>query len=279
MLQCVGGRWPRVLPYLAGTAGVALVTILIAALRPWVVPPNLGAAYVLLVRVLSARWGWRPAVVAAALAFTADDWFLVQPYGTLYIAAPRDVLDLALLLAAALLGARLVATLAHQRAGAAAEAVQSGILFEVAIAAVREREPAAALALLCGHAVEAGGLQAMVLLAGEGEQARVVAGQALSGADLRQARWAAGRGLDLGARLVNGELHLMRVFSPRQEPRLVKLPGGLAVFWLPPGAEPTAEQRQLLAALLGLAGLLLDRLRLPTGQDTTKQLHLGPSGR
>ena len=134
------------------------------------------------------------------------------------------------------------------------------------------------LALLCRHAVDAGGVQAMVLLAGEGEKARVVAGQALSGADLRQARWAAGRGLDLGARLENGELHLMRIFSPRHEPRLVTLPGGLAVFWLTPGADPSAEQRQLLAALFGLAGLLLDRLRLPQGNEATKQLHLDPSG-
>jgi hypothetical protein len=50
------------------------------------------------------------------------------------------------------------------------------------------------------------------------------------------------------------------------------------VFWLTPGADPSAEQRQLLAALFGLAGLLLDRLRLPQGNEATKQLHLDPSG-
>jgi two-component system sensor histidine kinase KdpD len=252
---------PRALPYLAGAAGVALVTVLIGVLSHAVVLPNLSAAYVLLVLFLSARWGWRPALVTAVLAFAAYDWFLVQPYGTLYISAPRDVLDLVLLLAAALLGARLVATLARQRAGAAAEAAESGILYEVAIAALREPEGSEALALLCRRAVEAGGLQALSLLAGEGDRASVVAGEPLAGADLRQARWAAERGVDLGARLQHGELHLMRIFSPRQEARVVQLSGGLAVFWLPPDGQPTSDQRHLLAALLGLAGLLLDRRR------------------
>jgi two-component system sensor histidine kinase KdpD len=253
--------WPRALPYLVGLVGVAVVTALIAAVRPLAVLPNPSAAYLLLVLFLSARWGWRPAVASALLAFLAYDWFLVQPYGTLYISAPRDVLDLVLLLAAALLGARLVSTLARQRRGAEAEAIESSLLNEVAIAALREPGGDEALRLLCRRAVEEGGLQAIALMAGEGEEAIVVAGDALSGADLRQARWAAARGLDLGARLEDGELHLMRIYSPRREPRLVKLSGGLAVFWLREERPPSEEQCHLLAALLGLGGLLLDRRR------------------
>jgi two-component system, OmpR family, sensor histidine kinase KdpD len=253
--------WPRALPYLVGLAGVGLVTALIAVVRPLAVLPNPSAAYLLLVLFLSARWGWRPAVASALLAFLAYDWFLVQPYGTLYISAPRDVLDLVLLLAAALLGARLVSTLARQRRGAEAEAIESSLLNEVAIAALREPGGDEALRLLCRRAVEAGGLQAIALMAGEGEEAVVVAGDALSGADLRQARWAAARGLDLGARLEHGELRLMRIYSPRREPRLVTLSGGLAVFWLRDERPPTEEQCHLLAALLGLGGLLLDRRR------------------
>jgi two-component system, OmpR family, sensor histidine kinase KdpD len=253
--------WPRAFPYLVGLAGVGVVTAAIAVVRPLAVLPNLSAAYLLLVLVLSARWGWRPALATALLAFLAYDWFLVQPYGTLYISAPHDVLDLVLLLAAALLGARLVATLARRRQGAEAEAIESGILNEVAVAALREPEGDEALRLLCRQAVEAGGVQAVALMAGEGEEATVVAGDALSAADLRQARWAASRHMDLGARLEGGELHLMRIYSPRREPRLVTLSGGVAVFWLHDERPPTAEQCHLLAALLGLAGLLLDRRR------------------
>jgi two-component system, OmpR family, sensor histidine kinase KdpD len=253
--------WPRVLPYLIGLAGVGLATAVIAAVRPLAVLPNLSAAYLLLVLFLSAAWGWRPAVATALLAFLAYDWFLVQPYGTLYISAPRDVLDLVLLLAAALLGARLVSTLARQRRGAEAEAIESGILNEVAVAALREPDGREALRLLCRRAVEAGGLQAIALMEGEGEEATVVAGDALSADDLRQARWAAARRLDLGARLEHGELHLMRIYSHRREPRLVTLSGGVAVFWLREERPPGPEQCHLLAALLGLGVLLLDRRR------------------
>lgn len=180
------------------------------------------------------------------------------------------VLDLAVLLAAALLGALLV----RQRRGAVAEAAESGILYEVAIAALSERQGpcSEALSLLCRRAMDAGGLQAMALLAGEGDKASVVAGEALSGADLRQARWAAARNLDLGARLQDGEVHLMRISSPRPEPRLVRLPGGAAVFWLPPDAEPTREQRHVLAALFGLAGLLLDRRRASEAVERARVL-------
>ena len=265
-------RSSPVLPYLVGAAGVALVTVLIGALRPVLVLSNLSAAYLLLVLWLSARWGWRPAVATALLSFASYDWFLVEPYGTLYISAPRDVVDLALLLGAALLGARLASTLASQRAGAVAEAVESGILYEAAIAALGEPEGTEALSLLCRRAVEAGGLEAMALLAGDGEDASVVAGEALSAADLRQARWAAARGLELGARLEHGELRLMRIFSPRREPRLVKLSGGAAVFWLRPDAEPTEDQRHLLAALLGLGGLLLDRRRTGSALERARAL-------
>jgi two-component system, OmpR family, sensor histidine kinase KdpD len=272
ILGAMRAWWWRALPYVTGAAGVALVTVLIGAVRPMLVLSNLSAAYLLLVLWLSARWGWRPALTTALLAFAAYDWFLVEPYGTLYISAPRDLLDLALLLAAALLGARLASTLARQRAGAVAEAAESGILYEVAIAALGEPDGTEALSLLCRRAVDAGGLQAMALLAGEGDEACVVAGEALSAADLRQARWAAGRGIELGARLEHGELRLMRIFSPRREPRLVKLSGGAAVFWPHPDREPSEDQRHLLAALLGLAGLLLDRRRAGPALERARAL-------
>jgi two-component system sensor histidine kinase KdpD len=264
--------WLRARPYLAGLVGIGLVTALIAAVRPFAVLPNLSSAYVLVVLFLSARWGWRPAVASALLAFLAYDFFFVQPLETLWISAPRDVLDLAVLLAAALLGARLVSTLARERQGAVAEAAESSILNEVAVAALRAPDGVEALSLLCRRAVEAGGLQALALLAGEGEEAQVVAGEALSPADLRQARWAATRGLELGARLEAGELRLMRIFSHRREPRLVRLSSGVAVFWLHEEQPPTAEQCHLLAALLGLGGLLLDRRRAAAAIERARAL-------
>jgi two-component system sensor histidine kinase KdpD len=94
---------------------VAGVTAVIWAVRPLLDIPNLAVAYLLVVLWLGARWGWPPAVAAAVLAFGAYDWFFVQPYGTLYISAPRELLNLVVLLLAAVLGGRLVASLAAER--------------------------------------------------------------------------------------------------------------------------------------------------------------------
>jgi len=169
-----------------------------------------------------------------------------------------------LLLAAALFGARLVSTLAGQRRGAAARAAESGILYEVAIAAIRERGGAGpeALNLLCRRAVEAGGVEAMALLAGEGQEACVVAGEALSDADLRQARWAAARGLDLGARVHDGEIPPDADLLPA--PRAAgwwRCPGGWPSSGWPPTPRSAATSATCWRPCSGLAGLLLDRRR------------------
>jgi two-component system sensor histidine kinase KdpD len=100
-------RWAPALPYLAALAGVALITTVIWAVRPWLDIPNLAVAYLLLVLWVGARWGWPPAVAAAVLAFGAYDWFFVEPYGTLYVSAPRELLNLVVLLVAAVVGGSL----------------------------------------------------------------------------------------------------------------------------------------------------------------------------
>src|SRR3982074_3241441 len=152
--------WARALPYLAPLAGVAVVTAVIWAVRPWLDIPNLAVAYLLLVLWAGARWGWPPAVAAAVSAFLAYDWFLVPPYGTLYISAPRELLNLVVLLLAAVVGGRLVASLAAARAGAEASARESGVLNEVAVAALRDPQAAAALRPLSERGGAPGGAPA-----------------------------------------------------------------------------------------------------------------------
>src|SRR3984893_14812956 len=168
--------WRQALPYLAGMAGVAGLTAVIWAVRPWLDIPNLAVAYLLLVLWLGARRGWPPAGSAALPAFLPSDWSLLPPYGTLYISAPRELLNLIVLLVAAVVGGRLAASLAAARAGAEAAARESGVLNEVAIAALRDPEAAAALRLLCERAVASGGLAAISLVAFEGGEPQVVAG-------------------------------------------------------------------------------------------------------
>src|SRR5215472_7382661 len=236
------------LPYVAALIGVAAITALIGLVRPWLDLPNLAAAYLLLVLWLGGRYGWPPAISAALLAFLAYDWFLVPPFGTLWISAPRELLNLVVLIVAALAGGRLAASLAAREAGAAAEAQESGILYELAIAA------------LCERAATAGGVDSMTLVAADGARVEVVAGAPLSEAELDEARDVLAKRVDRGAHLREGQLDLTRPVSGPAGRAFVVLSGGVAVL-RPPDQRLSAESRRLLAALLGLAGLLLDRRR------------------
>lgn len=250
--------WSRGRPYVSAVLGVAAITAAIGVLRPWVDLPNLAVAYLLLVLWLSARFGWLPAVSAAVLAFVSYDWFLVPPYGTLYISAPRDLLNLVVLVAAALAGGRLAVTLAAREAGAIASARESGILTEIATTALREATPEPALSLLCDRAVSAAGLESMTLLAANSGEVTSVAGAPATDGELEVAGRALAAGTNVGARLRGGRLDLQRTFPPRTQPVHVVLTGGVAILRLQRSGLDV-EDRRLLAALLGLAGLLLDR--------------------
>jgi two-component system sensor histidine kinase KdpD len=250
--------WPLLVPYLAALLGVAAITTLIGAVRPALDLPNLVVAYLLLVLWLGARYGWPPAVAAAVLAFLAYDWFFVPPFGTLYVSAPRELLNLVVLLAAALVSGRLTASMAAREAGAKSEATESGILYELAITALREPVGTAALALLCERARTSAGLAGMTLLAGNGDRLELAAGDPLSEAELGEARRALASGANVGARLRDGQLELLRTFPAQPTLAYIVLGGGVAVLRAP-AQRMSAASRRLLAALLGLAGLLLDR--------------------
>jgi two-component system sensor histidine kinase KdpD len=271
MLSSMGRALRLLAPYLLAVVGTAAVTGLIAALRPWIELPNLAVAYLLLVMGLGARYGWPPAVFGALLAFFAYNWFLVPPYYTLYISAPRDLVNLVVLVAAALIGGRLVAALAERSASAAASALESGILYELATAALHEPAGTSALALLCDRATATGGLVSMTLLAIDGGHAEVVAGAPPTPDELAQAAEAAEKGLGVGARLRNGQLEVTRTFPAAPRSAFVPLSGGTAVLRVPAGRLP-ADKRHLLAAMLGLAGLLLDRRRAATATQRARLL-------
>src|SRR6266700_65607 len=249
---------PVVQPYAVAVLGVVAITAVIAAVRPWLDLPNLAVAYLLLVLWLGARHGWVPAVSAAVLACLVYDWFLVPPYGTLWISGPRELVNLVVLLVAALAGGRLVTSLAAREAGAIARAHESSTLYDLAIAALREPEGTAALPLVCECAVASAGAASMSLVAGDAAGVRLVAGDPVGEAELEGARQAIAGRRNVGVRLRQGHLEMIRTYPAQPGCRYVVLSGGAAVLRLPERRLEPDSQR-LLAALLGLAGLLLDR--------------------
>lgn len=257
----------RLLPYAAGAAGVLAITAGIGLVRRWLDLPTLPVAYVLLVMYLGARAGHGPALATAALAFLIYEFFFVPPYGTLYISAPRDLVSLIVLLAAAAVGERLVAALVARTAGAEASAREAATLYRVAIAALRESDVEGALGVLCELAASDGGLTAMSVVAVAPDGAELLAGPSLTPAELGQARTAVAAGHDLGARLADGRLELFEQFPA--SPAYLRLAEAVAVLRRVPGRAPDLR---FVAALLGLAALLLDRRRAEAAASRAEEL-------
>lgn len=263
----------RLAPHAVGASGVAAITLGIWLLRPWVDVPNLAVAYLLLVLWLGARYSLAPALAAAGLAFLAYDFLFVPPYYTLLISAPRALLNLVVLLAAAVAGGRLVSGLAAARVRAEARAVESGTLYQVAVEALRGAEVGAALGLLCDRAAQTAGIAGFTVLAAESGGLGHLAGPPPSAAELAAARWAHEHQAPVGALVREGRLDLMRPAGEAGASAAVPAAGGVAVIRYRPGAVD-ADGQHMLLALVGLSGLLLDRRRALSESDRARDLEV-----
>jgi two-component system sensor histidine kinase KdpD len=247
----------RLAPYGYALAGVALISVLIGVVRSRYAVPDLSMVYLVLVLWLGARYGILPAVVAGVAAFLAYDFFFVPPYGTLLVSGRNELLGLVLLLAAALVTGQLAASLrrASERSGATAQ--EATTLYELATGALRMPEVGAALALLAQRARALDAVDRFSLLAIEEGTARVAGGDELGADVLHQAEWSAQHGTPVGGSIGPDGLGLVRLAGGQRDPVILPLAGGVAAITFK--AEPDQRQRRLLAALLSLGSLLLDR--------------------
>jgi two-component system, OmpR family, sensor histidine kinase KdpD len=129
---------------------VAVTTGVIAALEGVTQASGLGSLYLLAVLAVAIRRGEAAALVTAVLGVLTLNFFFITPRHRLTIAHSRDVVQLIVLLIAAVVVGRL-ATLARQRAAEAESRAR--------VASAREREAKlladVASAVLAGHSVEA----------------------------------------------------------------------------------------------------------------------------
>ena len=131
-------------------AAVAVATGVIAALEGVTPASGLGSLYLLAVLAVAIRRGEVAGLVTAVLSVLTLNFFFITPRHRLTIAHSRDVVQLIVLLIAAVVVGRL-ATLARQRAAEAES--------RAGVASAREREAKlladVASAILAGHSVEA----------------------------------------------------------------------------------------------------------------------------
>jgi two-component system sensor histidine kinase KdpD len=257
----------RTVPYAIAVLGAGAVTASIGLVEAYARVGGLSALYLLLVLWLGATYGRWPAVIASVAAFLLYDFFFVPPVGTFTVAGPSELLELVVLLAVALVTSQLAASLRRTQASAKAMATQSQALYELAIAALQAPEVASALSLLCARAAAIPGVDRFAIAAvGDGKAERL-AGSELSADELGRAAWSFETMRPIGMSVSGGSVRVMRTHPDRAEPSYVPLESGIAVVQLG-GAQPADDDARMLAALIGLAGLLLDRRR--AGREATR---------
>jgi two-component system, OmpR family, sensor histidine kinase KdpD len=246
----------RLWPYAVAVGGAVAITVAIGLVTAVARVAGLSALYLLLVLWLGARWGRGPAVAGSIAAFLLYDFFFVPPVGTFSVRGPAELLELIVLVAVALVTSQLAAS--QRRAQAAAEAVakDSRALYELATAMLRTQEVGSALTLVGERARTLAGVDRFAVV---GESGRL-AGSDLSADEVKQARWSHDNGKAIGIAIKDGVVVPMKMHGGGASTSYLPLSGGVVVLNLDPHRSDAGDLR-MLAALIGLADLLLDRRR------------------
>lgn len=117
--------------YALATLMVVVVTVSLWLLRDELTIANASVLYMLVTLITAVLLGTGPAVLAAVLSFFSFNYFLVEPYYTLVVEDTRELLDLVVFLAAALIASRLAAYARQQAEAAGLNAQQQDILYRL----------------------------------------------------------------------------------------------------------------------------------------------------
>ena len=245
----------RVAPYVVAIGGALVVTGAIWLLDRVASISGLSAFYLLLVLWLGARWGRVPAVAASLAAFLLYDFFFVPPVGTFSVRGPAELLELAVLLAVALVTGQLAASIRRAHAAAEAVAADSRSLYELSTAMLRTEDVTAGLAMVSDHASRISGVERFTIVTRDGER---IAGSELAADVARQARWAYDHGKAIGLSIKDAVVVPVKTHGAGGGWSYFPLRGGVVVLSM---RDLQVGDRRMLAALIGLADLLLDRRR------------------
>jgi two-component system, OmpR family, sensor histidine kinase KdpD len=255
----------RLVPYGVAVGGAVAITAAIGAVTALFRVSGLSALYILLVLWIAARWGRGPAIAGSVAAFLLYDFFFVPPVGTFTVAGPAELLELIVLLAVALVTSQLAASLRRTRSTAEALAADSRALYELATAMLRTDEVTNALAMVSASALKLGLVERFAVVGEAGQ----LAGTPLTADELKQARWAFEHGQAVGIAIRNGAVVPMKTFGASTSLAFLPLASGVVAVRLRPDRVDEGELR-MLAALIGLAGLLLDRRRASLEADRAR---------
>ncbi len=111
--------------------GVVIFSLVIAAIRSFIVIPNLSIIYLLPVLFAAVTWGWWPTLVSAVLAFLTYNWFFIAPIHTLRVHDAEEWLALLIFLTVAAVTSNLAARERARRDEAGRRAGEAVLLYEL----------------------------------------------------------------------------------------------------------------------------------------------------
>lgn len=251
----------RVVPYSIALGGAIAITAAIALVTSATNVPGLSALYLLLVLWIAARWGRGPAVAGSIAAFLLYDFYLVPPVGTFAVRGPSEVFELVVLLAVALVTSQLAASIRRAQATSETLAADSRVLYELATAALRTPQVTGALSLVCERALSLASVSRFALVAVDfSKEATALAGAELTADEVNEAAWAYESRRSVGVTISGGAVKLMKTYPVAVTPAYLTLASGVAVMRFK-SDHPEPRELRMLAALIGLADLLMDRRR------------------
>ena len=263
----------RTAPYLVAIGGAIATTAVIggvSAVASVGSVASLSAFYLLLVLWLAARWGRGPALAGSLSAFLLYDYYFVPPVGTFAVRGPAELLEVVVLLAVALVTSQLAASLRRAQATADAIAKDSRALYELSTSMLRTQDVGAGLEMVGQSAQSLQGVGHFAVVAVAGDQTTQLAGAELTADELHEARWSYDNGRPVGLSIRNGTVVPMKTHGGAGLAYL-PLAGGVAVVGLDPRRAPSGDLR-MLAALIGLVDLLLDRRRASVESERARGL-------
>ncbi len=161
--------------YLAAGLLVGVTSALAASLRSLLSVPDLEVLYFLAVLLAAVRFGRRPAILAAALAVLAYDFFFVPPYLTLHVHDARYLFTFGMMFAGGLLVSELAARIRQQQHEAMLREERTAALYALSRELGAARDAGDAAVAVARQAAQVFGGSAFVLRPGAAKELEIVA--------------------------------------------------------------------------------------------------------
>jgi two-component system sensor histidine kinase KdpD len=212
-------RWGAV----ATVAGAGALTGAMAPFHDEIGLLNEGLLFLLLTLLISATWGWKVGLFAAALSYLSLNFFFVQPLHTLTVQRPRDHVALIVFLIVSLVGGTLLSRAREAASAARRRQSETEVLLDLSRDLIGRADAGDALQALCQSVVSAFEAQGASVMSPVGSDWQVldsVGGRGATLALTREQSLLAARALETGAISQQGRLGL-----PSERPLRIALPG------------------------------------------------------